>query len=78
MGRAVSSPTSMVTSESSAPTPRDQPVQQRQQSVGVGSTGTSSVDREQVYQWIQELTPPDTREHALIELRLGAGPGRNI
>ena len=29
----------------------------------------SSVDREQVYTWILELINPDTREHALIELR---------
>lgn len=29
----------------------------------------STVNREQVYTWILELTNPDTREHALIELR---------
>ena len=29
----------------------------------------SAVDREQVYSWILELTNPETREHALIELR---------
>ncbi len=26
------------------------------------------MNREQVYQWIQELANPETREHALIEL----------
>ena len=29
----------------------------------------SAVDREQVYSWILELTNPETREHAFIELR---------
>jgi len=29
----------------------------------------SSADRERVYQWILELASPDTREHALLELR---------
>ena len=29
---------------------------------------SSSLNREQVYTWIQELSSPDTREHALIEL----------
>ncbi len=31
-------------------------------------SGTSAVNREQVYGWIQELSSPDSREHALIEL----------
>lgn len=37
---------------------------------GGGGTGahTSGLNREQVYAWIQELSSPDTREHALIEL----------
>lgn len=30
---------------------------------------SGNVDRDQVYAWILELTNPDTREHALIELR---------
>lgn len=30
---------------------------------------SGAVDKEQVYSWIQQLTHPDTREHALIELR---------
>ena len=68
MGRAVSSPTPVVTSEAAAPS-RDPSMVQRQQSSGVGSGGGGPVDREQVYQWILDLTPPDTREHALIELR---------
>ena len=29
----------------------------------------SQVERERVYQWISELTSPDTRENALQELR---------
>lgn len=29
----------------------------------------STADRERVYQWILELASPDTREHALLELR---------
>lgn len=32
------------------------------------STTPSSLNREQVYSWIQELSSPETREHALIEL----------
>ena len=28
------------------------------------------VDREKMYQWIIELASPDTRENALLELRL--------
>ena len=27
------------------------------------------IDREQIYTWIQELTHPETREQALLELR---------
>lgn len=38
-------------------------------SAGAGTTSAqSSVNREQVYTWIQELSSPETREHALIEL----------
>lgn len=29
----------------------------------------SSVDREKIYQWIMELSNPETRENALLELR---------
>lgn len=29
-----------------------------------------NIDREQIYTWIQELTHPETREQALLELRL--------
>ena len=29
---------------------------------------TNAVNRDQVYTWIQELSSPDSREHALIEL----------
>lgn len=36
---------------------------------GGGGGVPSSVDRDQVYTWILELINPDTREHALIELR---------
>lgn len=32
------------------------------------SSNSSGVNRDQVYSWIQELSAPDTREHALIEL----------
>lgn len=32
------------------------------------STAAPSLNREQVYSWIQELSSPDTRERALIEL----------
>lgn len=28
-----------------------------------------TVDRDKIYQWIIELTNPDTRENALLELR---------
>jgi CCR4-NOT transcription complex subunit 9 len=35
---------------------------------GGGGKQTGNVDKEQVFQWIQELTSPSTREHALIEL----------
>ena len=36
----------------------------------IRTTGNNNmVDREQVYTWIMELTNPETREHALIELR---------
>ena len=38
-------------------------------SAGTNATSAqASVNREQVYTWIQELSSPDTREHALIEL----------
>ena len=33
-----------------------------------GSTGSGGVDREQIYQWILELSSPDSRETALLEL----------
>ncbi|CAI7992220.1 CCR4-NOT transcription complex subunit 9, partial [Geodia barretti] len=33
-----------------------------------GKNTPGTVDRDQVFQWIQELTSPSTREHALIEL----------
>ena len=33
-----------------------------------GSNQTSNLDREKVYQWIIELSAPDTREAALLEL----------
>jgi len=29
----------------------------------------SSVDRDKIYQWIVELSHPETRENALLELR---------
>jgi CCR4-NOT transcription complex subunit 9 len=29
----------------------------------------SSVDRDKIYQWIVELSNPETRENALLELR---------
>ena len=35
------------------------------------NVGGGVVDRDQVYTWILELTNPETREHALIELRYG-------
>ena len=31
-------------------------------------SATPALNRDQVYTWIQELSSPDTREHALIEL----------
>ena len=33
-----------------------------------GAGGNSQVDREQIYKWILELSSPDTRETALLEL----------
>lgn len=39
------------------------------------------VDREKIYQWIVELSSPDTRENALLELRFVrviTEPPRNI
>lgn len=57
MARSISSPTpTMPTSDVSRDASR-------------ASGATTSVDREQVYTWILELINPDTREHALIELR---------
>lgn len=32
------------------------------------ASNASSLNRDQVYTWIQELSSPETREHALIEL----------
>jgi CCR4-NOT transcription complex subunit 9 len=32
----------------------------------------SSVDRDKIYQWIIELSNPETRENALLELRYSA------
>ena len=32
------------------------------------SSSQSNVDREKIYQWIIELSSPDTRESALLEL----------
>uniref|UniRef100_A0A8C9TK57 CCR4-NOT transcription complex subunit 9 n=1 Tax=Scleropages formosus TaxID=113540 RepID=A0A8C9TK57_SCLFO len=32
------------------------------------STALAQVDREKIYQWINELSSPDTRENALLEL----------
>ena len=62
MARSVSSPTpGMQSSEASRDT-TGAPTS------GGGAPG-SSVDRDQVYTWILELINPDTREHALIELR---------
>ena len=37
--------------------------------VGNQATMVGSIDREQIYTWIQELTHPETREQALLELR---------
>ena len=42
---------------------------------GVGPAGNAQasqlqqVDREKIYQWIVELSSPDSRENALLELR---------
>lgn len=33
------------------------------------SPASQPVEREKIYQWILELTNPDTRENALLELR---------
>lgn len=33
------------------------------------SPASQPVDRDKIYQWILELTNPDTRENALLELR---------
>lgn len=33
------------------------------------SPANNTVDRDKIYQWILELTNPDTRENALLELR---------
>lgn len=33
------------------------------------SPANQTVERERVYQWILELTNPETRENALLELR---------
>uniref|UniRef100_A0A8D2GCE2 Uncharacterized protein n=1 Tax=Theropithecus gelada TaxID=9565 RepID=A0A8D2GCE2_THEGE len=32
-------------------------------------TALAQVDREKIYQWINELSSPETRENALLELR---------
>lgn len=32
------------------------------------STSLAQVDREKIYQWINELSGPETRENALLEL----------
>ncbi len=36
----------------------------------VAAAGDTSVDRDQVYQWILDLGNPKSRENALLELRL--------
>ena len=51
----------------SSPTPGMPPSEGSRDMSRIPSSG--NVDREQVYSWILELTNPDTREHALIELR---------
>ena len=33
------------------------------------SSGLSEMEREKIYTWVLELSSPDTREHALLELR---------
>lgn len=33
------------------------------------SPANQTVDKEKIYQWILELTSPETRENALLELR---------
>ena len=38
------------------------------QSATVTGSGTP-VDQEKIYQWIQDLTNPEARENALLELR---------
>lgn len=70
--RSMSSPTPGLTVNEGA---RDQPTQPpattHAQTPGptIGATKLpGNVNREQVYQWIQELANPETREHALIEL----------
>lgn len=68
MARSVSSPTpGMQSSEASRDTTAA-PIASGGGGGGVAS-GTASVDRDQVYIWILELINPETREHALIELR---------
>jgi len=37
-------------------------------SSAANANASNTVNRDQVYTWIQELSSPDTREHALIEL----------
>lgn len=33
------------------------------------TVGLQQVDRDKIYEWILELSSPDTRENALLELR---------
>ena len=33
------------------------------------SSNLSEMEREKIYTWVLELSSPDTREHALLELR---------
>ncbi len=69
--RSMSSPTAGLTSSELREQPASTPQAQHPQTPGPVTSVSKlpgNVNREQVYQWIQELASPETREHALIEL----------
>mgnify|MGYP005984743543 FL=1 len=42
------------------------------------SPANQTVEREKVFQWILELTNPETREKALLELRFAIGVIKSV
>lgn len=66
----INSTSSLVTSIASSANNRNTTANNATNASTLATTATtpSSLNREQVYHWIQELSSPETREHALIEL----------